>query len=112
MNNKESTTTKFVEDVEFLSKYIDISLLENENGSKVALSAALQGRVMTSTAGGTESSYGWINRNFFESGETSPHINVYGGEERFWLGPEGGQYSIFFKNGKEFTLDNWFTPPA
>jgi len=38
------------------------------------------------------------------------HINVYGGEERFWLGPEGGQYAIFFKNGSEFNLDNWYTP--
>jgi hypothetical protein len=25
-----------------------------------------------------------------------PHINVFGGEDRFWLGPEGGQFSIFF----------------
>ena len=27
------------------------------------------------------------------------HVNVFGGEDRFWLGPEGGQYSIFFVKG-------------
>ncbi len=46
----------------------------------------------------------------FESGETREHINMYGGEERFWLGPEGGQYSLFFKNGVEFNLNNWYVP--
>jgi len=55
-------------------------------------------------------SYGWINRELFKSKDTLEHINVFGGEERFWLGPEGGQYSIFFEKGKEFTLDNWYTP--
>ncbi|MEJ0055690.1 MAG: DUF6786 family protein [Bacteroidota bacterium] len=66
---------------------------------------------MTSSANGNEgSSYGWINKSLFESGDTSRHINAFGGEERFWLGPEGGQFSIFFEKGKEFNLDNWFTP--
>jgi hypothetical protein len=35
---------------------------------------------------------------------------VFGGEDRFWLGPEGGQFSIFFKNGAPFDLDHWQTP--
>ncbi|MEJ0056135.1 MAG: DUF6786 family protein [Bacteroidota bacterium] len=56
------------------------------------------------------SSYGWINRSLFESGDTSKHMNAFGGEERFWMGPEGGQFSIFFEKGKEFNLDNWVTP--
>ena len=72
---------------------------------------SLQARVMTSSADGTQGrSYGWINRDLFESGDTLAHINPYGGEERFWLGPEGGQYSIFFSKDSEFTLDNWQTP--
>jgi hypothetical protein len=37
-------------------------------------------------------------------------MNAVGGEERFWLGPEGGQFSIFFKKGTAFTFDNWFVP--
>lgn len=104
--------TSFAEDVAFMKKYTDIIELSDPSGQgKVAVSAALQGRVMTSSAAGLEGrSYGWINRELFESGDTLEHINAFGGEERFWLGPEGGQYSIFFKKGDEFNLDNWYTP--
>jgi hypothetical protein len=78
----------------------------------LAVVPAYQGRVMTSTArGDLGTSYGWINYDHIASGENSPHINVYGGEERFWLGPEGGQFSIFFPPGAEFTLEQWQTPP-
>ena len=66
---------------------------------------------MTSTATGDEgTSYGWINYEHIESGKTVPQINVYGGEERFWLGPEGGQFSIFFKPGSKFDFAQWQTP--
>jgi len=66
---------------------------------------------MTSTADGEAGiSFGWVNRDLIASGQKQPHINVYGGEDRFWLGPEGGQYSIFFKKGDPFDLDHWFTP--
>jgi hypothetical protein len=36
---------------------------------------------------------------------------VFGGEERFWLGPEGGQFGIFFSPGTKFDFDHWKTPP-
>jgi hypothetical protein len=66
---------------------------------------------MTSTSEGAKGlSYGWINKEVFLSGDTSEHINVYGGEDRIWLGPEGGQFSIYFSRGKEFNLDNWYVP--
>ncbi len=32
------------------------------------------------------------------------------GEERLWLGPEGGQFSIYFKKGDPFVYDNWQVP--
>src|SRR4029079_16431897 len=35
---------------------------------------------------------------------------AFGGEERLWLGPEGGQFSIYFKKGVEFKFENWFVP--
>ncbi len=111
MDQPTSKITDYEKDVIFLRGHTEIiELTTHDNTGRIALSPALQGRVMTSTAGSTGSSYGWLNKPFFEAGEISEHINVYGGEERFWLGPEGGQYSIFFENGKEFTLDNWFTP--
>lgn len=37
-------------------------------------------------------------------------MNAFGGEERLWLGPEGGQYSIFFKADVPFEYEHWFTP--
>jgi hypothetical protein len=46
------------------------------------------------------------------SGKSEKHINAYGGEDRFWLGPEGGQFSLYFKPGVPFNFDNWFVPPA
>ena len=38
-------------------------------------------------------------------------MNAFGGEDRLWLGPEGGQYSIFFRKGDPFDLEHWQTPP-
>jgi len=112
LSDKKNNASEFRTDVEFLKKYTPIIVLENESGKgKIAVSAALQGRVMTSTSDGDSGlSYGWINRSAFLSGDTSEHINVYGGEDRIWLGPEGGQYSIYFSKGKEFNLDNWYVP--
>jgi hypothetical protein len=37
-------------------------------------------------------------------------MNPFGGEDRFWMGPEGGQFSIFFERGAAFDFTNWFTP--
>jgi hypothetical protein len=105
--------TTFQEDVDFLKQYTDVEVLTAPVGNgQVAVSGNLQGRVMTSTANGDDGrSYGWINRSLFESGEKLDHMNPFGGEERFWLGPEGGQYSVFFPQGAEFDFDDWQTPP-
>lgn len=102
----------FDDDVAFLKRYADVIELTDATGkSKIAVMPGLQARVMTSTAGPPDNlSYGWINRTLFESGDTSIHMNAFGGEERFWLGPEGGQFSIFFPKDSAFTLENWRTP--
>jgi hypothetical protein len=95
---------------DFLKKYIPVIELKKGN-SAIAVVPAWQARVMTSTAEGESGfSFGWINRALIASGKLTPHINPFGGEERLWLGPEGGQYSIFFKKDKAFTYDNWQTP--
>ena len=97
-------------DVAHLSKYQKTIVLEKGN-SKVAVVPAYQGRVMTSTSGGdTGASYGWLNYDLIASDSLQKQINVFGGEDRFWIGPEGGQYSIFFPKGSEFTIPNWQTP--
>ncbi len=94
----------------FLKQHTEIIELESGN-AKIALAPAWQGRVMTSSAEGDNGlSFGWINHSLIESGEKVKHINAYGGEERFWLGPEGGQFSLFFQRGTEFIFENWQTP--
>ena len=109
---KKIAKNTFGDDLEFLKKHTNVVVLSDTTGDgQVAVLPKMQGRVMTSTAGGTDGlSFGWINRELVASGEFVEHINVFGGEDRFWLGPEGGQFSIFFKNGVPFDLENWFTP--
>lgn len=88
-------------------------LTDEENKGIVILSTKYQGKVFTSTATGlTGKSLGWVNYKAFESNELNEHIHAYGGEDRLWIGPEGGQYSIFFKNGNQQDFANWHTPSA
>jgi hypothetical protein len=105
-------TSPFDDDVNFLKKYGEVIELSSPAGeSRIAVMPGLQARVMTSTSGPPENlSYGWINRGFFQAGDTSEHMNAFGGEERIWLGPEGGQFSIFFAPDSAFTFENWHTP--
>ena len=106
---KPAPASGFLADVEFLKTRTEVVVLEGDGGARVAVCPGLQGRVMTSAAGGP--GFGWINRELLSSGVNNPHMNAFGGEDRFWLGPEGGQFSIFFKWGDPFDLDHWFTPP-
>jgi hypothetical protein len=108
MENKNT----FKYDLEFLKKHKETIVLKNGNEQcQVAIVPEYQGRVMSSTSKGLNGkSYGWINYDLISSGEIKAHTNAFGGEDRFWLGPEGGQYSIFFKKGSAFTIENWQTP--
>jgi hypothetical protein len=104
----------FGDDLAFLERHTKVVVLQDpDRTAQVAVVPAWQGRVMTSTAAGPGgTSFGWVNRELIASGARQPHINVFGGEDRFWLGPEGGQFSIFFAKGAKFVLDDWFTPAA
>ena len=104
----------FGDDCAFLKKHTDLIVLSDRKGlAQVAVAPAWQGRVMTSTPGGEAgASFGWINRELIASGKLQPHINVFGGEERFWMGPEGGQFAIFFAKGAKFEFADWQTPAA
>ncbi len=113
----DSTATKskgtYAYDADFLKKHTGKVLeLSSEDGSaKVLLSADYQGRVMTSTAtGDTGTSFGWLNYDLISAPEKKKQFNPVGGEERFWMGPEGGQYSIYFKGGDSFNIAHWQVP--
>ena len=104
------TVNTFGDALAFLREHNDVILLA-AGDAQIAVVAEYQGRVMTSTSGGPGGpSYGWLNREAIASGERQPHINVFGGEDRFWLGPEGGQFSIFFEADDPFDLEHWQTP--
>jgi hypothetical protein len=97
-------------DLNFLNKHQKTVVLKRD-GSMIAMIPGYQGRVMTSAAAGMEGmSFGWINYKLIESGQKVAHFNNYGGEERLWLGPEGGQFSIFFAPGVPFAFENWQVP--
>jgi len=108
----QPTFTTFADDVAFLSKYGALKVFEAPGGGRVAVSAKYQGRVMTSAVEPDGRSLGFINRAFIEQGKTGTPFDNYGGEDRFWLGPEGGQYGLYFPSGKPFVFSNWQTPHA
>ena len=117
----KSAAVKFSDDLTFMRKHTQIVTLKDGDAA-VAIAPAYQGRVMTSTFDAAAGpSFGWINRPVIEKGFLSDedkqgkleeHIYIFGGEERFWLGPEGGQFAIFFKPGAKFEFSDWATPPA
>jgi hypothetical protein len=100
-------------DAAFLKKHTGeaIELKAPDGQGKVLLSARYQGRVMTSTASGDSgTSFGWLNYALIAATEKRKQFNPVGGEERFWMGPEGGQYSIYFKGKDSFTIAHWQVP--
>lgn len=110
---KEVKMGSYAYDAQFLKdngiEYTE--LVSADGNSKVMVVPAWQGRVMTTSASGDEGdSYGWINYRFIREGKVSPQFNPVGGEERFWLGPEGGPFSLYFKPGQEQVYDNWIVP--
>lgn len=105
---KEKITFSY--DKNFLEKHTGIIELRKDESALIIV-PEWQGRVMTSTCEGDNGfSFGWINYELISSGNTLAHMNPYGGEERLWLGPEGGQFALFFRKGDPFEYDYWQTP--
>lgn len=109
---QRAPSVTFADDLTFLRKYSDVVILSDRaRSARVIVAPQYQGRVMTSTATGDHgASFGFIHRENIEKGERAEHINVFGGEDRFWLGPEAGQFGLFFAPGAPFDLAHWQTP--
>jgi len=113
--NKDSASYQqgsFGYDLHFLQQHDDnLALLKAEDGkAQIIVSPKYQAKVFTSTANGDEGlSFGWVNYKAF-SAPVDAHMNAYGGENRFWLGPEGGKFSLYFKPGTKMEFANWKTP--
>ncbi len=109
--NKTYTKGSFGYDLAFLQKYDSVIVLK-KGDALLIVSPKYQGKVFTSTADGLPGkSFGWINYKLFD-GPLDEHINVYGGENRLWLGPEGAKFSLFFPKGAKMEFANWKTPAA
>jgi len=104
----------FGEDVAFLREHVDVIVLSGKSAQDVvAVVPQYQGRVMTSSTGGKDGpSFGYVNRGVIASDASDPHMNMFGGEDRFWVGPEGGQFAVYFPRGASFAFDNWKVPPG
>jgi hypothetical protein len=102
----------FGDDLDFLQKH-DTGLVVLRSGdARVVVSPKYQGKVFTSTVSGDDGpSFGWIHYKAFD-GALDAHMNAYGGENRLWLGPEGGRFSLFFPAGAKMEFANWKTPAA
>ena len=111
---RSSDGPTFGEDLDFLKKHTDVQVIQSADGQAMAaVVPSMQGRLMTATPSGLKGpSTGWINHDLIASGEERKHIHAYGGAERFWLGPEGGQFSIYFPPGAPFEFEHWQTPAA
>ena len=88
-----------------------LNLIEiSEGNSRVMIAPELQGRVLTSCLNPFHEGFGWVNHNLIQSKKSQAHINAFGGEDRIWIGPEAGQFGLFFKPGDDFSFENWQTP--
>lgn len=99
-------------DLQYLSDKDSLVILSDDNNtSQIIVSPKYQAKVFTSTVDGLDGkSLGYLNYKALDSKEVNEHMNGYGGENRFWIGPEGGRYSVYFKPGTEQVYDNWHTP--
>ena len=114
--NTDSSTYKegsFGYDLNFLQQHDSVIVLKSNNdNAQIIISPKYQAKVFTSTANGNDGfSFGWVNYKAF-TGPVDAHMNAFGGENRLWLGPEGGRFSLFFQPGDSMVFDHWKTPAA
>lgn len=68
---------------------------------KVLVCPQLAGRVLGTSFSGESGTFGgYINHRAFTEGMKDAWDN-WGGEERYWLCPEGGQYGLMFRDKRE-----------
>ncbi len=101
---------RYQDDLALLRDHTDVIEL-TLGPARVAIAPNYQGRIMTSTlAGGDGQSFGWLNRDHIASDTVDRRFNNFGGEDRLWLGPEAGQFGLWFRRGEPFDTEHWRTP--
>lgn len=103
---------RFEDDHNFLAQHGEVHQLSSPQGGSVLVSPTFQGRVMTSAVRADANSLGYLNRPFITAGKTGTQFDNFGGEDRFWLGPEAGQFGLFFRAGRPFDYAEWQVPAS
>lgn len=89
------------------TELIELSLPDAH--ARLAIAPKFQGKVMIATTGTEPSrSIGWIDREALQS-QSSTGGNA-GGLDRIWLGPLGGQHSLYYQQIKPLDEANWQVP--
>src|ERR1700722_8315013 len=108
----EDPLGQFGYDMKWVGRFDRYMVILQSGRSKIIVSPKFQAKVFSSTAAGDSgSSFGWVHYDAFQR-PLDPHMNAYGGEDRLWLGPEGGKFSLFFPPGAKMEFANWKTPAA
>ncbi|MGZ3449191.1 MAG: DUF6786 family protein [Polyangiales bacterium] len=107
-----SKANTFDDDVAYLRAATKVVVLESSEGGKVAVTPEWQGRVMTSAVASEARGLGFVHRAFIDGKKRGTAFDNYGGEDRFWLGPEGTKFSLYFAKGAPLDFDHWQTPHA
>lgn len=108
---QQGQSSDFEHELEFLRNHTDVVVLEGALGERVVVAPQWQGKTMTSAVGRKHSpGLGWINHAFIASGRVDIQANLHGGEDRFWIGPEGGQFAFYFDPGRPFDFSFWRCP--
>ncbi|MBI4583791.1 MAG: hypothetical protein HY717_07190 [Planctomycetes bacterium] len=83
--------------------------LKGEGDSRILVAPSLQGRILTTKVGAVESA-GFLCLSDIAEGEVHEQFNNFGGQDRFWIGPEAGSFGIYFKPGEEVDRKHWKVP--
>ncbi len=111
MTGRRWDVERFDEELDFLRRHTEVVLLQGSGGEQVVVTPHWQGKTMTSGFAGQEGQgSGWINKPFIASRREDIQANLHGGEDRFWIGPEGGQFAFFFDPGRPFDFSFWRCP--
>jgi len=105
-----SAGATFDEEVAFLRAHgAKVEIIASGTGH-IAIAPDYQMRVMTSEVAPHGRSLGFVHHAFIEAGKHGTQFDNYGGEDRFWLGPEGGQWGLYFPPGAKYEFGLWQTP--
>ncbi len=111
-SREEGNKLNFDTTLSLLESCTDVALLYDPSDiGVVVVTPEYSARVMMSGFGGIDTPrLGWVNEPVVRGEEINPAFVNYGGADRLWLSPEGGQFALFFGPGEPYDLDHWVTP--